>query len=42
MTRLGKAPLMFQPGEKWMYGLNSDLLGALVEIWSGMSLGNIF
>lgn len=38
MTRLGPLPLMHQPGEKWTYGLNSDLLGRLVEIWSGMSL----
>jgi CubicO group peptidase (beta-lactamase class C family) len=38
MTRLGSLPLMHQPGEKWTYGLNSDLLGRLVEIWSGMSL----
>jgi len=38
MTRLGKLPLMHQPGEKWTYGLNSDLLGCLVEVISGMSL----
>jgi len=42
MTRLGTLPLMFQPGEKWMYGLNTDLLGALVEVWSGMSLEAFF
>jgi len=38
MTRLGTLPLMHQPGERWTYGLNVDLLGALVEIWSGQSL----
>jgi len=38
MTRLGGLPLMHQPGERWTYGLNTDLLGYLVEIWSGMSL----
>jgi CubicO group peptidase (beta-lactamase class C family) len=38
MKALGKLPLQFQPGEKWMYGLNTDLLGCLVEIISGMSL----
>ncbi len=38
MTRLGEAPLMHQPGEKWTYGLNTDLLGCLVEVVSGMSL----
>jgi len=42
MTRLGKLPLMHQPGEKWTYGLNTDLLGCLVEIWSGMSLDDFF
>jgi CubicO group peptidase (beta-lactamase class C family) len=42
MNRLGKLPLMHQPGEKWTYGLNSDLLGCLVEVISGMSLNNFF
>lgn len=42
MARLGALPLMFQPGEKWMYGLNIDLLGDLVEIWSGMTLEDFF
>jgi len=38
MTRLGTLPLLFQPGEKWMYGLNMDVLGYLIEKWSGMTL----
>jgi CubicO group peptidase (beta-lactamase class C family) len=38
MKALGKLPLQSQPGEKWIYGLNMDLLGALVEIISGMNL----
>jgi CubicO group peptidase (beta-lactamase class C family) len=38
MTALGKLPLAHQPGEKFTYGLNSDLLGCLVEIVSGMNL----
>ncbi len=42
MTRLGTLPLMHQPGERWTYGLNTDLLGYLVEIWSGMSLDEFF
>jgi CubicO group peptidase (beta-lactamase class C family) len=42
MTRLGTLPLMHQPGEKWTYGLNTDLLGCLVEVISGMSLDNFF
>lgn len=42
MKRLGALPLMYQPGDKWMYGLNIDLLGYLVEIWSGMSPDEFF
>lgn len=42
MNRLGALPLMFQPGERWTYGLNIDLLGDLVEIWSGLSLDEFF
>lgn len=42
MKILGKLPLMHEPGEKFTYGLNSDLLGYLVEIWSGMSLDEFF
>lgn len=34
---LGALPLKHQPGERWTYGLNTDVLGYLVEIWSGMS-----
>lgn len=33
---LGKLPLKHNPGERWTYGLNHDVLGYLVEIWSGM------
>jgi CubicO group peptidase (beta-lactamase class C family) len=42
MTRLGTLPLLFQPGEKWMYGVNTDLLGYLIEIWSGKTLEDFF
>ena len=38
MKALGKAPLSFQPGEKWQYGLNSDLLGCLIEVIGGKNL----
>jgi CubicO group peptidase (beta-lactamase class C family) len=37
MKILGKLPLKHQPGERWTYGLNCDLLGYLVEVWSGMT-----
>jgi CubicO group peptidase (beta-lactamase class C family) len=42
MNRLGKLPLMHQPGERFTYGLNSDLLGCLVEVISGNSLDEFF
>jgi CubicO group peptidase (beta-lactamase class C family) len=35
---LGSLPLVHHPGEKWTYGLSVDVLGYLVEIWSGMTL----
>lgn len=38
MKRMAKLPLSFQPGEKWQYGLNTDLLGCLIEVISGMNL----
>ncbi len=36
IKKLAQLPLQHQPGEKWTYGLNSDVLGYLIEIWSGM------
>jgi CubicO group peptidase (beta-lactamase class C family) len=42
MKKLCKLPLLHQPGEKWTYGLNTDLLGYLVEVVSGMSLDRFF
>lgn len=42
MTRLGSLPLMHQPGERWTYGLNVDVLGAIVEQVSGMTLDAFF
>jgi CubicO group peptidase (beta-lactamase class C family) len=33
---------MHQPGAKWTYGLNTDLLGCIVEIVSGTTLDNFF
>lgn len=42
MKAMAKLPLSFQPGEKWQYGLNSDLLGCLIEVISGMTLDEFF
>ena len=38
MKALGKLPLFHQPGERFTYGLNVDVLGYLVEVWSGEKL----
>jgi CubicO group peptidase (beta-lactamase class C family) len=42
MRKLWSLPLMHQPGERWTYGLNIDVLGYLVEIVSGMTLDEFF
>src|SRR6478735_2673687 len=42
MNRLGGLPLFFQPGEQWKYGLSADVLGDLVQVWSGMTLEEFF
>lgn len=42
IKKLGKLPLLHQPGEKFTYGLNTDVLGYLVEVVSGMPLDQFF
>jgi CubicO group peptidase (beta-lactamase class C family) len=42
MRRLGRLPLVHQPGERFTYGLNVDVLGYLVEILSGETLDKYF
>jgi len=37
-----KAPLLFDPGRKWEYGISTDWLGELVEKISGQSLEEYF
>lgn len=37
--RLGGCPLAFTPGERFCYGLSADVLGAIVEVVSGMRFG---
>lgn len=38
VERLAELPLICQPGSQWNYSVASDVLGRLVEVWSGMSL----
>ena len=40
INQIAKMPLAHQPGERFSYGLSTDVAGRLVEIISGMSLGN--
>ena len=38
MERLASLPFLRQPGEAWVYGYNTDILGCVVEKASGLSL----
>ena len=42
MDRLGALPFVAQPGEAWVYGYNTDILGCVVERASGLSLDEFF
>lgn len=42
MKALGSLPLLHNPGERFTYGLNTDLLGCLIEVISGESLETYF
>jgi CubicO group peptidase (beta-lactamase class C family) len=35
-------PLLFQPGTEWNYGVNTDVLGRVVEVVSGQTLAEFF
>jgi len=38
MTRLGTLPFVAQPGDAWVYGYNTDILGCIAERVSGQPL----
>lgn len=42
MDRLGTLPFVQHPGEAFVYGYNTDILGCVVERVSGMSLDEFF
>jgi len=42
VARLAEAPLGFDPGARWQYGLSTDVLGHLVEVASGEDLESFF
>jgi CubicO group peptidase (beta-lactamase class C family) len=42
MERLASLPFVAQPGEQWVYGYNTDILGCVVERASGLPLDEFF
>ena len=42
MQVLSKGPLYFEPGERYHYGFSHDILGYLVEVLSGKTIGEYF
>ena len=42
VKRLAGVPLLFNPGDRWEYGLGVDVLGRLVEVASGKPLDEFF
>ena len=38
----GSSPLLFEPGSRWNYSVATDVLGRLIEIWSGQTLDVFF
>lgn len=41
LQRLAKAPLLFNPGSAWKYSLATDVLGAVLEAATGLTLAQI-
>jgi len=39
VTALSKLPLLHQPGTQWEYSRSTDVVGRLIEVLSGVSLG---
>ena len=37
VERLGHLPLAIQPGSAWLYGINMDVLGRLIEVTTGQA-----
>jgi len=42
VEQIATAPLLFEPGEKWEYGLNMEVLGRVIEVASKTKLGAYF
>ena len=42
VAKLAKIPLKYQPGTRWEYGVSTDVLGRVVEVVAGRTLGEVF
>ncbi len=40
MNKVGDYPLLYQPGTRWNYSLCADIIGAVIEVASGMRYGD--
>ncbi|MCG8415015.1 MAG: beta-lactamase family protein, partial [Pseudomonadales bacterium] len=40
-TRIGRLPVLFEPGTAWHYGHSTDVLGAVLEVASGQPLDQL-
>ena len=38
VDKMGTLPLLYQPGERWVYSLSADVVGRLIEVLSGQPL----
>lgn len=41
VTKLSNLPLRFSPGDRWEYGVSTDVLGRLIEVVSAKTLGEV-
>jgi CubicO group peptidase (beta-lactamase class C family) len=39
VAKVSQLPLRFSPGDRWEYGVSTDVLGRLIEVVSGKTLG---
>jgi CubicO group peptidase (beta-lactamase class C family) len=42
VQKLGRLPLMFEPGTTWEYSMSTDVVGRIVEVVSGKPLADFF
>lgn len=40
--QIAQVPLLCQPGSEWNYSVSTDVLGRLIEVWSGRTLDQFF